>query len=139
MTLFKRMLITTDGSEDAKKAAIRGLELAKIIDSEVTSLSVVDLGYATRGPRTAQMLDYLKDDAEAAVDQVRREGDRMGINVKTIMMSGSPANEIIEASKDFDLIVMGSLGRTGLSHMLMGSVAEKVVRLASCPVLVIKS
>ncbi len=139
MTLFKRILIPTDNSENAMKGAIKGLELAKIIDGEVTSLSVVDLSFATQVPRTAQMLDFLKDDAEAAVDQVRREGNRMGINVKTIIRSGSPANEIIEASKNYDLIVMGSLGRTGLSHLLMGSVAEKVVRLAACPVLVIKS
>ncbi len=59
--------------------------------------------------------------------------------VKTLVIEGSPANEIITASKDYDLIVMGSLGRTGLSHLLMGSVAEKVVRHASCPVLVVRA
>ena len=47
--------------------------------------------------------------------------------------------DIVEAAKDFDLIVIGTLGRTGLAHLIMGSVAERVVRFAPCPVLVVRS
>ena len=54
-------------------------------------------------------------------------------------MSGSPVKAIVEASKDFELIVMGTLGRTGFAKFMMGSVAEKVVRFAKCPVMVVKS
>jgi nucleotide-binding universal stress UspA family protein len=51
---------------------------------------------------------------------------------------GSPAGKIVQDSGKFDLVVMGSLGRSGVSKFIMGSVAEKVVRFAECPVLVVK-
>ncbi|MBQ6547357.1 MAG: universal stress protein, partial [Candidatus Methanomethylophilaceae archaeon] len=52
---------------------------------------------------------------------------------------GSPVKYIVECSKDFDLIVMGTLGRTGFSKLMMGSVAERVVRYSNCPVMVIRA
>ena len=52
---------------------------------------------------------------------------------------GSPVKFIVESSKDFDLIVMGTLGRTGFSKLMMGSVAERVVRYSNCPVMVIRA
>ena len=67
-----------------------------------------------------------------------KEGEQMGVAVRKLTRKGDPANEIVAVSKDYDLIVMGTLGLTGLSHFLVGSVAEKVVRFASCPVLVIR-
>ncbi len=143
MKPFDKILIPTDGSENAKAAAVKGLALAKLLNADVTAISVVDSGAlnANRGFRRAAVDNYpfLEEESSAAVEQVRQEGEGMGVVVKKIVMKGVPANEIIEASKDYDLIVMGTLGRTGLSHLLMGSVAEKVVRFASCPVLVIRS
>ncbi len=68
-----------------------------------------------------------------------KAGEAENIDVRTIVEEGAPADEIIKASKAYDLIVMGTLGRTGLSHLLMGSVAEKVVRFAHCPVMVIRT
>ena len=143
MKPFEKTLIPTDGSENAKEAAIRGLELAKLTDAEVTVLSVIDVGslYFGRGSRQTAVLSYpyLEEDANQAVEQVRQEGEAMGIVVKKVVRKGVPANEIVEASKDYDLIVMGTFGHTGLSHLLMGSVAEKVVRFAYCPVLIIRT
>ena len=63
----------------------------------------------------------------------------MGVEVKAVSKMGSPANDIVEASKNYDLVVMGTIGRTGVSKLLLGSVAEKVVRFAECPVLVIRN
>jgi universal stress protein A len=62
------------------------------------------------------------------------------IKVETVVRQGKPFVEIIKEAKekDMDLIVMASHGRTGVSHMLMGSVAEKVVRKANCPVLIVR-
>ena len=61
-----------------------------------------------------------------------------GLNGAMVLVSGSPYQEIVETAKarQIDLIIMGTHGRTGLRHVLLGSVAEKVVQLASCPVLV---
>ncbi len=105
-------------------------------------MGVVDLGdlaYAQRGVNMGPIYQYLEESADTAVDRVHKAAEKMGIPVSTIVKEGAPADEIIKASKDHDLIVMGTLGRTGLSHLLMGSVAEKVVRFASCPVLVVRA
>jgi nucleotide-binding universal stress UspA family protein len=143
MKPFEKILITTDGSDDAKAAAIQGLALAKLMDAEVTVMSIMDISsaYFNRGARLTAMasLPYLEDEANLAIEQVSKEAKAMGVAVKKVIGRGVPADEIIKASNDYDLIVMGTLGRTGLSHLLMGSVAEKVVRFASCPVLVIRA
>jgi nucleotide-binding universal stress UspA family protein len=141
MIHFKKILIATDGSEEAKAAVSKGLELASLMNAEVTALSVLDVGsmaYAARGPSLADVYTYLEESAKAAVDAVKKEGEALGLKVETQIRKGSPGNEIIDASKDYDLIVMGSIGRGGIARLLIGSVAERVVRFASCPVLVIR-
>jgi len=142
MKPFDKLLIATDGSENAKVAVAQGLALAKFMDAEVTAISIVDIGsmaYLSQGPGMTDVYSYLEEAADAAVNQVRQEGENIGVVVKTLVKNGVPANEIIEASKGYDLIVMGTLGLTGLSHLLIGSVAEKVVRFAKGAVLVIRA
>jgi nucleotide-binding universal stress UspA family protein len=63
----------------------------------------------------------------------------MKVKVAPRVEHGNPAHIIIEMSKDYDLIVVGTLGRSGISKLLMGSVSEKVVRFAECPVLVVRN
>jgi nucleotide-binding universal stress UspA family protein len=138
---FKKILIPTDGSDKAKVGVAKGLELAKMMNAEVTAISIVDidqLAYSAAGPNSVDLLRFLELDANAAVDYVRKKAEEMGIVVKTLVKRGHAANEIIEVSKDYDLIVMNHLGHSGLSQMLIGGVAEKVVRFAYCPVLVIR-
>ncbi len=140
---FKRILITTDGSEYAKAAADQGLELAKLMGAEVSVISVVNEGtdFAIRGFRRASVegATFLEDRAKEAVDQVEKEAEGRGMTIKRIIKRGDPATEIVEVSRDFDLIVMSSLGHTGLAHFFMGGVAEKVVRFAFCPVLLVRA
>jgi nucleotide-binding universal stress UspA family protein len=71
---------------------------------------------------------------------VRPVGDSSGIAVTTEVLSGHPASAIVDTAREkkYDLIVMGTHGRTGLAHLFMGSVAEKVTRLAPCPVLTVR-
>jgi nucleotide-binding universal stress UspA family protein len=141
MRPFEKILIPTDGSDNAKAAVVQGLELAKRLKAEVSVINVVDIGsvsYAPRGFGPVGATTHLHESAESTVEQVRQEGEKMDVTVRTMVKEGSPANEIIQMSKDYNLIVMGTLGRTGLSHLLLGSVAEKVVRQASCPVLVVR-
>jgi nucleotide-binding universal stress UspA family protein len=143
MKPFNRILIATDGSRNAKAAVVQGLALAKFLDAEVAAMSVMDVGpvFVNRGLTgltRATVYDYLEE-VEAAVEEVSYEGRKIGVRVKKIVMKGNPANKIIEMSKDYDLIVIGALGRTGLSRLFIGSVAEKVVRFASCPVLVVRT
>lgn len=139
---FKKILITTDGSEYARAAVDKGLEMAKLMGAKVAAISVINEspGFAMRGFRRASVEGYtfLENMAQEAVDQVSKEGEKRGLAVDKIIKRGNPANEIIEISKDYDLIVMSSLGHTGIAHFLVGGVAEKVVRFAFCPVMLVR-
>jgi nucleotide-binding universal stress UspA family protein len=79
-------------------------------------------------------------DAEARVEEGVKAAAARGIGVAGRVLVGLPFQTIIEAARaaDVDLIVMGTHGRTGFSHLLLGSVAERVVRHAPCPVLVVR-
>ncbi len=81
MNIFKRILIPTDGSENVKVAAAQGLELAKLMNAEVTALSIVDMGsmaYVNQGIGFPDVYSYLEEGANAAVDQVRQDGEGEG-------------------------------------------------------------
>lgn len=142
MTLFKKILIPTDGSEYTKAAISKGLELAKLMNAEVTAMYVVDQTSFINFPMDSTMVSVyslLEKEGKEAVEYVRKEGEKIGVKVETVVEEGSPARKIVDASKNFDLIVMGTLGRTGFSKLLLGSVAERVVRYADCPVMVVRA
>ncbi len=81
----------------------------------------------------------LNDISKEAVAKVIHEGGLLGLNVDPIIEDGVPHKEIAERSSEYDLVVIGTLGRTGLSEIRVGSVAEKVIRYAKCPVMVVRS
>jgi nucleotide-binding universal stress UspA family protein len=142
MTLFKRILIPTDGSDNTKEAILKGLEMAKMMDAEVTALYVVDQTSFINFPMDSTIVSVyslLEKEGKDAVEYVRSEGAKLGVKVTVRVEEGSPARKIVDASKFHDLVVMGTLGRTGISKILLGSVAERVVRFADCPVLVVRS
>ncbi len=139
---FKKIMIPTDGSEYTKQAVKKGLMLAKALDAKVSAYYILDQTAFVNVPMDATTLSIyslLEDEGKEAVDYVKRMGEEMGVEVEMKIDEGSPVKKIIDASKDFDLIVMGTLGRGGLSKLMMGSVAEKVVRHASCPVMVVRA
>jgi len=142
MTLFKKILIPTDGSENTKEAIMKGLEMAKVMDAEVTALYVVDQTSFINFPMDSTIVSVyslLEKEGRDAVEFVKSEGAKLGVKVTTKVEEGSPARKIVDTSKLHDLVVMGTLGRTGISKILLGSVAERVVRFAECPVLVVRS
>lgn len=139
--IYRRILLPVDGSESAQKAMKTGLELAKMLGAEVTAISVVDMtsfSQTAQGYMLPDLYVYADKAAEASVKEVIQAGESMGVNVKGIVSRGSPAEDIIDRSGEHDLIIMGTHGRSGVSHALIGSVAERVVRFASCPVMVVK-
>jgi len=141
-SMFKKILIPTDGSEYTKTAIARGIEIAKGAGAEVTAMYVVDQTSFINFPMDSTVVSVyslLEKEGKNAVAFVIEEGERQGVKVHTRVEEGSPAMKIIEASKDYDLIVMGTLGRKGISKLLLGSVADKVVRAADCPVMVVRS
>ncbi len=138
---FNNILVPTDGSEYTKAAVREAVSLAKLSGGKITALYVLDQSVFTNMPMdTAVMNVYntLEKEGKAAVDFVRDLGAENGIEVEVSIKEGTPVKVILDESPNYDIIVMGTLGRTGMSKLLMGSVAERVVRAAQCPVLVVR-
>ncbi len=140
--LFKNILIATDGSKYTQGAIGKGLEIAKAGNAKVYALYVIDtrtLVTASGMPAPENIYSILEDEGRYAVQQVRdRAGD---MPVETAVLAGHPSAVILEFAKEHgvDLIVMGTLGQSGIEEHLLGSVADHVIRHAPCPVLVVKS
>lgn len=140
--LFKKILIATDGSKRTQDAVEMGLKIAKDQGSKVYAIYVVDTVTFTSIPMDVtweNMYQLLKDEGEEAVKIIKDKA--AGTDVETHVLEGNPAVEITKYAADngVDLIVMGTLGKSGIDRILLGSTAEKVIRIAHCPVLVIKS
>jgi nucleotide-binding universal stress UspA family protein len=138
---FEHIVVGVDFSETSREALRIAARLAS--NSATCRLVLVHVWHRTH-PYASSSGDELRAAVEADEGQMKElEVEAKGIgapHVESVFLAGNPADEIIElAHKDdsIDLIVMGTHGRTGLSHVLLGSVAEKVVRRAPCAVMAI--
>jgi nucleotide-binding universal stress UspA family protein len=150
--VFRRILIATDGSENSRKAAKIGIELAKLSQGSVLIVYVTDIGryvssaglIPTFGGVSPEVIDdivaSLKDAGEKATLQVDEMARANGVASEKLIVDGNPANEILRIAENnkIDVIVMGGIGKTGLEKFLMGSVAEKVVHNSKLPVLIVR-
>ena len=139
---IKKILIATDGSEYTKEAVSQGLHLAKVLGADVTALYVIDQTSFVSFPIDSSIVSVyslLENEGKRAVEEVKKDGEQLGVNVTTIVAEGSPTRKIVEMATNMDLVVIGTLGRSALSKLFMGSVAERVTRYAPCPVLVVRS
>lgn len=139
---YRNILIATDGSENSQRAISYGIEIAKISGARVYGLHVIDtfsLSQSWTAGRES-IYEILKREGEEATFKVKECGEVSGVEVKEVLLEGHPSNEILDFAENngIDLIVMGTLGKTGLDRFLMGSVAEKVVRSSRVPVLVVR-
>ncbi|AQL44319.1 universal stress protein [Halorientalis sp. IM1011] len=136
--MYDRILVPTDGSDHAVRAAEHALALARAFDATVRVIGVVDI-QSVAGPFNAggvddEFVDGLKSQARESIEAVEALTDE---RVETDVLEGTPAKSIVDDAADFDadLIVMGTHGRTGINRYVVGSVTERVVRLADAPVL----
>jgi nucleotide-binding universal stress UspA family protein len=143
--LFRRILVPYDFSDAATAALDVASELARRPGGEITVLHAIAPVYPVSAfPGAGEMPVWVPPDdvreetrvrLEAAV--AKRIGSR-GAKVTCRVVVGDPHHCIIEAARRADSIVMGTVGRTGLAHLLVGSVAEKVVRHSPVPVLTLR-
>ncbi|GAB3418021.1 universal stress protein [Haloparvum alkalitolerans] len=143
MALYERVLVPTDGSPEGERAVAHALELAAAHGADVHALYVINTAsYAGMPMETSWegVDDLLRADAKAAVNTVGELGDSFDVDVTTAVVEGSPSREIIRYAEDegCDVVVMGTHGRGGIDRLLLGSVAEKVVRGSSVPVLTVR-
>lgn len=142
MEAIRKILIATDGSDNTKEAVSYGLWLAKELGAEVTALYVIDQTSFVSFPMDSSIVSVyslLENEGKRAVDDVKVEGDAVGVKVTPMVLEGSPTRKIVETAAGFDLVVLGTLGRSALGKLFMGSVAERVTRFAPCPVLVVRA
>lgn len=132
---YKSILIATDGSENSKKAINSGIEFAKLTGAKVHAVYVIN------APWEREAYTYLREKGKRATEEVKKLGDKNGVDIETHLLEGNPAEQIIDYAENngIDLIVMGTHGESGLRRFMMGSVAQKVVRKSSVKVLVARS
>jgi nucleotide-binding universal stress UspA family protein len=137
---WKSILVSTDGSKYSDAAIDRAIVFAKSYGSEVKVISVVDVTeeFIARAPGA---LEGLVKKAKDIVEDVKKKVSSEGIKAEGIVREGEAYRVITELAgkENTGVIVMGSHGRTGLKRLLMGSVTEKVIGYAPCPVLIATS
>jgi nucleotide-binding universal stress UspA family protein len=143
MGLYERILVPTDGSEGVERAVQHAIDLAHVHGATVHALYVVNVASHSTLPMEGAfegVSEMLRADAEDAVGMVEAVGDDFDVPVETAIIEGSPSTEIVRYAEreGCDLVVMGTHGRGGIDRLLLGSVAEKVVRGSNVPVLTVR-
>jgi nucleotide-binding universal stress UspA family protein len=134
---FHRVLVATDGSRQCRSAVERAIDFARSYGGEMTVISIVDVP-AEFYAEAPQIVEDMVHKAQGYVEEVRKQAGASGVKVEAFVREGEAYQAIVDIAKTtgVNTIVMGSHGRTGLKRLLMGSVAEKVIGYAPCPVLI---
>ena len=144
--LFRHILAPIDGSENSIQAAKTAFRIARVLSSQVTALYVVDrtvlkevARYANQPP--AETHQEFRHSGRQYLRHLERLAQEAGVRVDREIREGEPHEEIVAVADAIgvDLIVMGHVGRRGPRRILIGSVTERVIELAHCPVLVVKT
>lgn len=137
---WKKILVATDGSKFSSIATTKAIDFAKAYGGSLVIVSVVDVPteFYAEAP---QAVDDMVRKAKEYTAAVRKQAEAAGIKAETYVGEAEAFEAIVRLAKDegVNMIVVGSHGRTGLRRLLMGSVTEKVIGHAPCPVLVVKS
>lgn len=140
----QHILVPLDFSDCALRALDYAVTLGRQVQASVTLLHVVQsLPPTATGAVPSWLtthLALLEDELRRHLEDYRQRVAAAGLAVEVILSHGVPVQEVlaIATAQQIDLIVIGSHGRTGLPHTLLGSMAEKIMRLAPCPVLVVR-
>jgi nucleotide-binding universal stress UspA family protein len=143
MISLKKILCPIDHSDCSKEALKYAVSFAMKDEAKLYLLHIIDIRTFNEGLEAMSM--QIPDEETLELLRIKLldcipEEMRDDMNVEAVVVQGVPFAEIISTAreKDIDMIVIGSHGRTGLKHMMLGSVSEKVVRKAPCPVLTVR-
>ncbi len=140
----RRILIATDGSETANEAADFGIEMVGCSGAKIYALYVIDTTPYRSVPLdqiwSKETLDEFERVGHEATSYIERIGAAAGAEVESRVLKGNPAEKILDFAEDnnIDMIIVGSLGKSGYERVLIGSVSEKIIRHAKVPVLVVR-
>ncbi len=141
--MYRNLLLPTDGSPAAEEGLRHGLGLARALGARVRFLYVLEppgppllLGPENL-PYYQDLLQDLRRAGEEALRRAEAGAQALGVPWESLLREGRPAEEILKEAQSVDLIVLGTHGRTGLDRLLLGSVAQEVVRRSPKPVLLV--
>lgn len=144
---LKRILVPIDFSSASTEALAYAVALATPLRAELVLLSVVEPMYplmpdydGVHSAALGQLLDEHRRTAREELAKIERRYARRRLSIRSMVGTGRPFEVVVQTAKRTraDLIVMATHGRTGMAHLLAGSVAERVVRSAPCPVLTLR-
>ncbi|AKB30821.1 Universal stress protein [Methanosarcina siciliae HI350] len=141
--LYRKILLATDDSESARKAADAALELAHLSGAKIYAVYVIDRSIYSSVPEDLEweeaMYTRFRELGKEAVSYMEKAAKDTDLQVESVLLEGHPAEEIVNfAEKNgMDLIIIGSLGKSKIERFLIGSISEKVIRNSKVPVLVV--
>jgi nucleotide-binding universal stress UspA family protein len=145
MRRIRRILFASDFSSASKPAFAKALEMARALRAELVLTHAFAMMLPVDGMyMTAATWNAVERDARVAaqkeLDRLHRAARKAGVRATTVVVEGFAADQIVRVAKArrADLIVMGTHGRTGLSKMVMGSVATRVIASSPCPVMTVR-
>jgi nucleotide-binding universal stress UspA family protein len=140
--MYRKILLAYDGSEGANRALEVGVQLAQIHGAELSAVAVEE-----KLPRFSGTIDEVQEEKQFANEQYGKlleganaKAKRAGTELKTLMRPGHPAQTIVAVAKEgeFDLVLVGHTGLSGVWAAFLGTTAEKVSRHAPCSVLIVR-
>jgi nucleotide-binding universal stress UspA family protein len=136
---WRELLLATDGSTYSERATERAVDIAKSYGGHLSMVAATDLACELYA-ESPEVGEDLIEKARGTVEEGRKRADSSGVAVECHVREGLAYKAVIDLAKEkkIEAIIMGSHGRTGLRRLLMGSVVEKVIGHAPCPVLVVK-
>ncbi len=143
MATWTKICCPIDFSETSRAALEEAAELARRYEAEMALLHVFEPPAATSDLMVTppEMFEQTAKELERKLELWRSEAERRGAKaVRSLVVTGAAATEVVRFAREggYDLVVMGTHGRRGLRHLVLGSVAERVVREAPCAVLVVR-
>jgi nucleotide-binding universal stress UspA family protein len=149
MPNIRKLVCPVDFSSCAEHALAYAQDLAKHFDAELSVVHAYEdpAAYVTPVPMSgyvgpgAELLLELRKQLELRLERTKLEVAKSGVRVRTELLEGTPYRVVLDWAKEYqpDMIVMGTHGHTGFTHALLGSVTERIVRMADCPVLTLRS
>ena len=138
--MYDNILVPTDGSTGTAHVAMQALDLASQYDATVHALYVIDRSVTSLIEDTGTSDSVLEEEGQRAVGMIERMGESHDVTVETAVEQGDPAETILAYADDHnvDLVVAGTHGRTGIRRHLLGSVAERLVRHSTAPVMTVR-
>jgi nucleotide-binding universal stress UspA family protein len=138
--MLKKILVAFDDSEASQHAFDFACELAAPFHAKVLVVAVIRLPEPLTSPELEGLIDSGEEHYEKAFEALRKRPPARSVDVSTVIDEGHPAEHIVgRAEKEHvDMIVMGRRGRTAVARWMLGSISERVLRYAHCPVMVVK-